>query len=137
MRTAWIYIAVLILAFFSCGDDSLIIVPQGELPFHYRYEITLNCYCAVEPHEIEIKDGVIGIFDNELITPNNPLLPEQEWLALPNLLERVAAIRADNPFSETVELHPIYGFVQSCYFDIDELIADEEWGYTITNFEAL
>jgi hypothetical protein len=39
-----------------------------------------------------------------------------------------------NPIIENLEFDSIYGFPSYIYFDISEMIADDEIGYTITNF---
>ena len=39
-----------------------------------------------------------------------------------------------NPVIENLEFDSIYGFPSYTYFDISEMIADDEIGYTITNF---
>lgn len=40
----------------------------------------------------------------------------------------------ENPVIERLKFDSLYGFPNYIYYDINEMIADEEIGYTITNF---
>ena len=39
------------------------------------------------------------------------------------------------PFQKVLEFNQVYGYPENLYFDMDEMIADEEIGYTISSFK--
>ena len=43
----------------------------------------------------------------------------------------------DDPFIFTLKFDQTYGFPIDIYFDMDEMIADEEIGYTISDFKII
>ena len=129
-----------IFILFSCGN--LIETSEEKLPQKYSYVITNVCDCLVGPFSITIDNGVITEFvysgNEDLI--HHPLYfsPEsKDKLLLPNLLARVGAVLAENPYKKSIKYHPIYKFAYDVYFDISQNIIDEEWGYVISEFREL
>ncbi len=133
----------LILTLLSCSDDFEPIPFSGnlDLPTEYTYELMITCYCTqnyVGPHKLHIKGDEIVSYKIDL--DGGAVLDDQtdiRQFTIDALADRVDEILARDPFSQDVEVHPDYNFPVSVYFDIDQRIADEEWGYEITNFKVL
>ncbi len=133
---------VLICALLFLGScDNLVSIGGDGLPLKYSYVVSINCFCGnTGPHYLEISNGIIVDYEYR-----GPILglthtisdEEKESLALPRLLERVSSIIAEDPHMKTIKYHPIYKFASDVYFDINENIADEEWGYVISEFREL
>ncbi len=127
----------------TCGDAGSEIIETGVdgLPINYSYVVQFTCFCSTEyigPHYIKIENGMITDYDHRGPRLFHAITEETKaTLALPQLLDRVAELVAQNPFEQTIEYHPDYNFVSKAYFDLDRRIADEEWGYEIWDFEAL
>lgn len=133
-----IIIFALGLGFFGCSDssESVPIPSELDLPNKYSYELTISCFCLtsyVGPHKITVENEVI--VDYELLsdeeTDENIDIAQ---FSIPSLVERVNEFIAQDPVTQNIELHPDYNFPVKTYFDVDERLADEEWGYEIKNF---
>ncbi len=131
----------IILTWSSCGDDFESIPFSGNLmlPTEYSYELQISCFCIINyvgPHKIRIKNNVI--VDYELVSgeEQDPQLDLTQF-TIDALAKRVDELLAQDPVSKDIELHPDYDFPMSVYIDVDERIADEEFGYQITNFKVI
>ena len=137
-----ILLSVLIIAIgFGCSDNFEPIVSSGNLilPTEYSYELTISCFCTSSyrgPHKIRIKNNMI--IDYELISDeeNNEELDIKQF-TIDALVQRVDELTAQDPVIKDIQVHPDYDFPVSVYIDVDERIADEEWGYEIKNFKVL
>jgi hypothetical protein len=61
-------------------------------------------------------------------------LEYETYMTFDDFFEYIKERQLENPVQENLEFDPTYGFPTYIYFDISELIADEEIGYTITDF---
>lgn len=132
-------LAVLIsaLALSSCTNEAEENESQ-ELPDHYSYTVTLSCFCWPRgPFDIEIKDDEIVSFqfDEDIEIPDTDEF--MSGFTISALSARVEELQSQDPVREDITLHPVYKFPMDVYIDLDEQIADEEWGYIIENFEEL
>ena len=133
---------MIISLLFACSDkfDPIPFSGNLDLPTEYTYELTIACYCTqnyVGPHRIHIKDD--ELIDYE-IDVDGVMLDDQTDLkqfTIDALVERVDDILARDPYSQEIKMHPDHNFPISVYFDIDQRVADEEWGYEITNFKVV
>ena len=131
-----------ILTLSSCSDefDPIPFSSNLDLPTEYTYELRISCYCFpsyVGPHRLHVKgDEIIGY---ELAVDDVEIddQVDLEQFTIDALSKRVDEILEQDPFSQDVEVHPDYNFPVSVYIDIDERIADEEWGYEISDFEVI
>jgi hypothetical protein len=55
-------------------------------------------------------------------------------MTIDEFFEYIKNQRLENPIVESLEFDSMYGFPTYIYFDISEMIADEEIGYTLTDF---
>ena len=62
-------------------------------------------------------------------------LNDPSYRTIDEFFDYIQTQRALNPAVETIEYDEEYGFPSYIYFDISEMIADEEIGYTLTDFK--
>ena len=102
----------------------------------YSYILTVSCYCLdTEPNKIEVIDNKITKVNSNLVTPeqlNNDYWNVKTFDELFNIIDEKLK---DDPFIFTLKFDQTYGFPIDIYFDMDEMIADEEIGYTISDFK--
>lgn len=101
------------------------------------YEVTqqMSCYCIDEvtlPKRIVVRDGVI-----ESIDGNPPTASDNYFKTIDDFFSYIDEKIAQNPVVANITYDPNYGFPNDIYFDVSEMIADEEIGYTLTNFVSL
>jgi len=121
----------------ACTNDT----PESEdppLPDNYAYTVVLKCFCfPVGPFDIEMLNGEIISFESDQVDVEGLSDELKNSFTIDNLHGRVLQLLDQNPFMSTVIPHPVYGFPADVFIDSDERIADEEWGYTITEFRSL
>ena len=104
----------------------------------YSYILTVSCYCLdTEPNKIEVIDNKITKVNSNLVTPeqlNNDYWNVKTFDELFNIIDEKLK---DDPFIFTLKFDQTYGFPIDIYFDMDEMIADEEIGYTISDFKII
>ena len=102
----------------------------------YSFVLRIMCFCApetTEPKTIVVKGG-------EITTVNGkPYDPEQNWgvVTISDLFDKIENITPQNPAVLNVTYDTKYGFPSSLYIDRDEMIADEEIGYSVSDFSPL
>ncbi|MDA0985968.1 MAG: DUF6174 domain-containing protein [Bacteroidetes bacterium] len=103
---------------------------------NYDYTFQIDCFCSEEyrePKRIEVRD-------NKVFTVAGTLIGEVEnptvFRTIDGLFEFIEEQSKLNPAVEEIEYDPTYGFPTSIFFDISELIADEEIRYSISDFKA-
>lgn len=135
----YLLFALTLASVIGCSSEPTMIGPDN-LPTKYSYVVTIPCFCTptyVGPHRLEITGGAITSYEH--IGDNDGEELDQATinsLALTALQKRAIDIINDGPHMQTVEYDPTYNFISKAYFDIDKRIADEEWGFEITEFEA-
>ena len=80
-------------------------------------------------------------YSGEKVIKSNPLmvltyadLEYEIHMTFDEFFDYIEDRQNQNPVIENLEFDSIYGFPSYIYFDISEMIADDEIGYTITNF---
>ena len=63
-------------------------------------------------------------------------LNDPSYRTIDEFFDYIQTQRALNPVVETIEYDKEYSFPSYIYFDISEMIADEEIGYTLTDFKT-
>lgn len=120
----------------SDGFEPIPFSSELELPSKYNYELTISCFCLttyVGPHKIFVENETIvdyQLLSDDEIDENIDLTQ----FTIASLVDRVNEFITQDPITQDIEVHPKYGFPLKVYFDVDERIADEEWGYEISNF---
>lgn len=102
----------------------------------YEFTLRVNCFCTIEyvgPHNIVVKNNIIQSVNGVLYDP----VKHPSVKTIEQLFEIIAANLKRKPFSKTLEYDPKYYFPANIFFDISEMVADEEIGYTVTQFKPL
>ena len=102
----------------------------------YSYTLSVSCYCIdTEPNDIKVVDNKIKKVNGKLVTEND--LENIYWnvKSFDEIFEIIAEKLNDNPFLYTIKFDQSFGYPIDIYFDMDEMIADEEIGYYVTNFK--
>ena len=92
----------------------------------------ISCFCVFfDPFSVSILENTI---DN--VSGN------EEWghemvLTINDLFIEIEKRIYEDPFSFQIEYNKQYGYPESSFFDMVEMIADEEIGYYITSFNPL
>ena len=100
---------------------------------NYDYTLQISCFCIreyTEPKRIVVRENqVISVAGIPFDSLNDP-----SYRTIDQFFEYIVSQRKLNPVVETIEYNEEYGFPSYIYFDISEMIADEEVGYTLTDF---
>ena len=99
----------------------------------YDYTLQISCFCIIDytqPKRIVVRDdkvvSIAGVpFED---------LNDTSYRTINGFFEYIEKQRKLNPVVEEIEFDLEYGFPTYIYFDISEMIADEEIGYTLTDF---
>ncbi len=126
--------------------DSLLAYWKAHEPAHYSYQVRKNCFCSIYSFQFEVRDGVIDtvFFANEedyeyylgfgaeqveyLLTTVAPSF------VITELFTDLKYVRTLEPFFHQSYFHPEYGFPCSYWTNFEEALADEEYGYTVSDF---
>tara|TARA_Y100000768_G_scaffold375943_1_gene347361 strand:- start:332 stop:781 length:450 start_codon:yes stop_codon:yes gene_type:complete len=104
----------------------------------YSYILTVSCYCLdTEPNKIEVIDNKITKVNGESVTLDQ--LQNEYWdvKTFDELFNIIDEKLKDDPFIFTLKFDQTYGFPIDIYFDMDDMIADEEIGYTTSDFKII
>ena len=101
----------------------------------YSFTQRISCFCTQEytqPKEVVVQSGVIvsvaGVtYDADI---------HQSILTVDARFDYIRKSLERNPEASTVAYDPIHGFPTNFYFDFSFMIADEEIGYTFTDFRS-
>ena len=113
--------------------------PEGEKwkakdIINYDYTLQISCFCIREytlPKRIVVRENqVVSVEGKPFESLNDP-----SYRTIDEFFDYIQTQRALNPVVETIEYDEEYGFPSYIYFDISEMIADEEIGFTLTDFE--
>lgn len=99
----------------------------------YAFTLQISCFCIVDytrPKSIVVKNNQIESVNGIAYTD----LEYETYMTFDDFFEYIKERQKENPVQENLEFDPTYGFPNYIYFDISEMIADEEIGYTITDF---
>lgn len=104
---------------------------QGIIDYEFTSQI--SCFCQSDytlPKAILVKNDEIQSI-NGVAYAN---LEYENHMTIDELFDYIEDHQNKNPVIENLEFDSVYGFPSYIYFDISEVIADDEIGYTITNF---
>jgi len=99
----------------------------------YEFTLQISCFCVVDytrPKSIVVKNNQIESVNGIAYAD----LEYETYMTFDDFFEYIKERQLENPVQENLEFDPTYGFPTYIYFDISDLIADEEIGYTITDF---
>ena len=102
----------------------------------YSYTLTVSCYCIdTEPNDIKVVNNKIKKVNGKSVTEDD--LENIYWnvKSFDEIFEIIDEKLNDNQFLYTIKFDQSFGYPIDIYFDMDEMIADEEIGYYVTNFK--
>jgi hypothetical protein len=129
------------LIFISCTKSS--VTNQADEQFQkwkklnisdYEFTLRVNCFCTLEtagPHNIVVKNNTIQTVNGVSYDPTKHF----SVTTIDQLFVIIDDNLAKSPFSKTLEYDSKYHFPSNIYFDISQMIADEEIGYTVSQFK--
>lgn len=102
----------------------------------YEFTLRVNCFCTSEtvgPHKIVVKKNSILTVNGKPYDPNIHFSVK----TIDQLFTYIQKTLAEKPVKKTLAFDAQYFFPNNIYFDISEMIADEEMGYIVTDFKPL
>ena len=100
----------------------------------YSFTLQISCFCT----EDTTRPKVVKVIDNQITLVNQmPYDPGDHWgvKTIPQFFDEIENAENENVFLLRVEYDQSKGFPNMIYIDRKEMIADEEIGYTISNFK--
>jgi hypothetical protein len=109
---------------------------------HYRYHLTLSCFCAFNqdmPLIIEVQDGKVVSMEFQSGKEIDPNLLElfNKYSTIDRIFAELEADLNGAADKVTVEYDATYGFPTKADIDFIEEAIDDELYLTVSNFEAL
>ena len=146
MRKYW---ALAILTLVGCGNDSEPVSEfdaalrrwQEKAPLHYSYSYQMSCFCVDDAtRKVKLEVDRFGTVIAGTYLDTGEAIDTEKLAAYPSIAElfgKIAAAQAANFVMVAVEYDPEYGFPSSIYLDQDEMMADEEVGYSVGDLTPL
>ena len=99
----------------------------------YRFDLLVSCYCLIEePYSIKVVDGLVTEVSG------NEAWGHEGWpMTLDALFEESSERLEQTPFISRIKYHKTYGYPTHVFFDMEAMMADEEVGFSVSNFEIL
>tara|TARA_A100001015_G_scaffold234466_1_gene265996 strand:- start:747 stop:1181 length:435 start_codon:yes stop_codon:yes gene_type:complete len=100
---------------------------------NYDFTLQISCFCIVDytqPKRIQVRDNKVISFAGVPFEELN----DSSFRTIDGFFLYIEEQRKLNPVVEEIQYDDEYGFPSYIYFDISERIADEEIGYTLTDF---
>jgi hypothetical protein len=108
---------------------------------HYRFDLTIGCFCVFNdqmPLTIEVQDGQVVSMS---AAGGADIGDFRDFYSgfdtLEKLFDTIAEAVAGQAQTLEVQYDPTYGYPASIYVDPEELVADDEVGYDVANFQIL
>ena len=132
---------VFICLFFACKkekNENLSELQTNKIKWEqwnlndYSYTFGISCFCPYEvtlPRQIQVEEGSVVSVNGE------PYNTDIHWgvFTISDLFDRVDQAQQSNAFVVEVEYHKKRGYPIEIYIDENEMIADEEIGYSVYN----
>ena len=102
----------------------------------YTINLSVNCFCLPSlPIDIKVEDDIITEINGDSITQSQ--LENDYWYAntINDLFLFIEQQLAQNPYQKILGFNSTYGYPEEIWFDLEEMIADEEIGYMISSFK--
>ena len=102
----------------------------------YEFTLRVNCFCTSEtvgPHKILVKKNSIVSVNGIPYDPNT----HYSVKTIEQLFTYIQKTLAEKPVQKTLAFDAQYFYPTNVYFDMSEMIADEEIGYIVTDFKPL
>lgn len=149
MSTAFVrvvFAAVLALALTACQDP---LAPNWDgleraerlwaetAPAHYSFIYRTQCFCAAEALSIEVLNGEVVSVEPADPTQQPPLDAEVTGYTIEELLDRVRTELRRGPHDARTVFDQSHGIPVDVFFDYQENVIDEEWGFVVEDFTVL
>lgn len=112
---------------------------EARGPASYSYVYQARCFCgpsAVEPARVVVREGrVVSVVSVEAGEPVEPATLGEGDLTVDGLFDAVAAALEREPAHLDVTYDEELGFPRDVFFDFRERVADEEFGFGVTDLE--
>jgi hypothetical protein len=114
----------------------------SQAPDHYRYEVSIGCFCPREltrPVLIEVEDGighVVSYADGTSVDPAR-IASWQQVRTMEGVFDIVDHWIDNRDGTLTVRYDPVDGHPTSIGIDVMTEAVDDEVGYTIRNLQVL
>ena len=102
----------------------------------YTINLSVNCFCLPSlPIDIKVEDDIITEINGDSITQSQ--LENDYWYAntVNDLFIFIEQHLAQDPYQKILGFNSTYGYPEEIWFDLEEMIADEEIGYMISSFK--
>ena len=148
MNYKYLYFIALIFFISSCDDSqptiSSLEESQKKWQSHnlksYRMNLNIICYCIPTPDiDIRVNNGKISLINANGSSYPDPDIDSTFWHArtVDELFSFINEKLSEDPFQKTLKFNSKYGYPEEIFFDIEEMIADEEIGYVIHSFSPI
>jgi hypothetical protein len=102
----------------------------------YSLSQQMSCFCIYEVTE----KFQVTINNNSIISVDSAP-PDTQWhahlMTVDDTFNRVLYLIKQDPVRLTIEYDSTYGFISYFFYDLSEMIADEEQSFTFTDFQVL
>ena len=102
----------------------------------YNINLSVNCFChSAPPIGIKVDDDIITAINGKSITQAQ--LENEFWYAksVDDLFVFIEKNLAQEPYQNVLRFNSTYGYPEEAWFDLEEMMADEEIGYIISSFK--
>jgi hypothetical protein len=146
MRRTGLIILTAVLAFFGCTEqpERVITEPMGwhELkPARFSYTYQRSCFCSPEwvgPFSVRATaDSVTEVYRLLYGEDSVPVTGGLKAYSIDSILAELYVQMGRERDTGFFEIDSVYRFVSHVYIDFSRHTADEEYGFTITNFRNL
>ncbi|MEE3302125.1 MAG: DUF6174 domain-containing protein [Candidatus Neomarinimicrobiota bacterium] len=111
---------------------------QSHVFTSYRMNMDISCFCIPAPNiDVRVKNGEIALINGENFTDDE--LKNKFWHAqtVDNLFKIIENNLSRNPHKKRLKFNETYGYPEEIYFDIDEMMADDEVEYLVHSFSPI
>ena len=144
----YLFPITLIFIVFSCEDSNTIssslIENQKKWESHnlksYRMNLNIICYCIPTPDiDIRVDNGKISLINANGDSYSNPDIDSTFWHAktIDELFSFIDKKLSEDPFEKTLKFNSKYGYPEEIFFDLEEMMADEEIGYVVHSLSPI
>ena len=132
------------LLFYSCNSIDPIELNEFQINLNkweskninsYTITLKMSCFCIpTDPIDIKVENNQITEINSAPVTSEQ--LNNEYWYAktIDELFIFIDEEIIEEPFQQVLEFNETYGFPEYIYFNREEMLVDEEIGYTISSF---
>ena len=140
------YIPILFISllFYSCNSIDPVELNEFQINLNkweskninsYTITLKISCFCIyTDPIDIKVENNKIKEINSAPVTSEQ--LNNEYWYAktIDELFIFIDENIKEELFQQVLEFNETYGFPEYIYFNREEMLVDEEIGYTISSF---